>query len=453
MTPPFVGRTCYGGVKLVDGPDMANIEKLDRMQLPMLDDMQENGILVDPAQFHNLRLLCKGRMEELRDSIRQSTGVRIDPNKDQEVADLLFRRLNLPIHSPKLTKKKTRESVNKDQLGQYRHLHPVIPMLIEYSEVSTIESNFCNLPELVGDDGRLHTRFGYTRVPSGRLNSGNRREGIPNVLNIPSHEGDASALGKEVRKGIIEEPGWVIVVTDMKQIEPRWIAAISAAKVMLEAFREGQDLYVAMASKMFGVDESQVTKGQRFQAKTVVLAIGYKITSMGLKDQMEKAAAAERAKGLDTPVWTESECQALIDSFFQVNHEVLAFLDESEFLIRASGGIFDYFGRWMAVPHVYSVHKYIQEEGIRFGCNGRIQAPAQGTMKLAMGKLWDTRHKFKGAIRFLLQEHDAMVVGVLRSAVEEWINHCEGCMKSVIDIGLPIASDSGWGLNWAEAKG
>ena len=72
------------------------------------------GLLLDPAHFTKLDGICGTRLEGIQERIYKSTGYRIDPAKRGDVADLIFRKLKLPIRDPKLTKKKTREAVDKD---------------------------------------------------------------------------------------------------------------------------------------------------------------------------------------------------------------------------------------------------------------------------------------------------------------------------------------------------
>lgn len=74
----------------------------------------------------------------------------------------------------------------------------------------------------------------------------------------------------------IEAPeGYVIIDSDSSQIEARTVAWLAGQNDLVEAFDKGEDVYKIMASAIYGKDESEITKEERFVGKTTILGAGY----------------------------------------------------------------------------------------------------------------------------------------------------------------------------------
>ena len=88
--------------------------------------------------------------------------------------------------------------------------------------------------------------------------------------------GDVIEAAKSgLRGAIVARPGNMLLVWDFAQIEARVLAWLAKEKTLVQQFRDGVDVYKAFAAKVYGKPESQVTKGERFIAKTMVLGLGY----------------------------------------------------------------------------------------------------------------------------------------------------------------------------------
>lgn len=83
--------------------------------------------------------------------------------------------------------------------------------------------------------------------------------------------------GSFLRRAIMAPKGYVIVVTDLSQIEPRVLAYLADFAEMLAIFASGVDAYAAFGSKMFGI--VGMTKDShpllRQSAKSGMLGCGY----------------------------------------------------------------------------------------------------------------------------------------------------------------------------------
>jgi hypothetical protein len=129
--------------------------------------------------------------------------------------------------------------------------HPAIPMLLEYKELS-----------------RLHAAFGWswldTWVSGGRFRPEYIVGGVVSGR-WASRGGGALQIPKVMRRAAVADPGWVLVVADAAQLEPRVLAALAGDRAFAEAAASG-DLYTALASA-FG--------GDRALAKVALLSAMY----------------------------------------------------------------------------------------------------------------------------------------------------------------------------------
>jgi DNA polymerase family A len=129
--------------------------------------------------------------------------------------------------------------------------HPAIPPLLEYKELSRLHAahGWSWLDAWVRD-GRFRPEYVVGGVVSGRW---------------ASRGGGALQIPRVLRRAVVADPGWVLVVADAAQLEPRVLAALAGDRAFAEA-AAGGDLYQALAS-VFG--------GDRAKAKIALLSAMY----------------------------------------------------------------------------------------------------------------------------------------------------------------------------------
>jgi len=88
-----------------------------------------------------------------------------------------------------------------------------------------------------------------------------------NLQNLPSRGPNAKVL----KRAIIAPEGMTIIESDSSQIEARVLAWLAEQSDLVEDFAQGKDVYKKMAAKIYGIDEADVTKDQRFVGKTTIL--------------------------------------------------------------------------------------------------------------------------------------------------------------------------------------
>ena len=147
---------------------------------------------------------------------------------------MLFNQLNLP-KPVKYGKGKT-ISTAVDVLEELSETHEVPRLVLDYRQLSKLKSTYVDaLPVLIDPQtGRVHTTFNQTGTTTGRLSSTN-----PNLQNIPIR----TELGREIRAAFIAEPGYSLLSADYSQIELRLLAHFSEDPLLVEAFRNGDDIH------------------------------------------------------------------------------------------------------------------------------------------------------------------------------------------------------------------
>jgi DNA polymerase I-like protein with 3'-5' exonuclease and polymerase domains len=113
-----------------------------------------------------------------------------------------------------------------------------------------------------------------------------------NLQNLPSRGDNAGKL----KKAIEAPEGYVILDADSSQIEARVLAWLSGQNDLVEAFRDGKDVYKIMASAIYGKSVEEITKEERFVGKTTILGAGYGMGAQKFRAQL-KTFGAEVTEG------------------------------------------------------------------------------------------------------------------------------------------------------------
>jgi DNA polymerase len=79
----------------------------------------------------------------------------------------------------------------------------------------------------------------------------------------------------DMRKAIKAPPGHVIVKVDSSQCECRYLNFIAKQHNIIDAFREGRDVYCELATGIFGRPITKADAGERFIGKRIELGGGY----------------------------------------------------------------------------------------------------------------------------------------------------------------------------------
>jgi DNA polymerase len=125
----------------------------------------------------------------------------------------------------------------------------------------------------------------------------------------------AGALSSLLRPMIVAKPGHVLTVVDFAAVEARVLAWLAGQSDLVEAYRNGVDTYVSLASQIYKVAPEEVTKAQRQVGKIARLGLGYQ---MGWSKFQATAAQFEIL--LD-----DQFCQTVVDTYRSQSGKIKSF--------------------------------------------------------------------------------------------------------------------------------
>jgi DNA polymerase I len=307
-------------------------------------------------------------------------------------------------------------------------------MRVPYSNWSTsIPSSPSCSSTASSQSSRIRTSTLYPRssirASTGRLSSTN-----PNLQNIPVR----TELGRTIRRAFIAEPGYVLMSVDYSQIELRVMAHLSRDPILLEVFRNEEDVHAATAVRIFSLEPSQLETRHRSVAKMVNYGLSYGMGAAGL---------AER---LNVPV---AEARTIMDAYFEQFGGVKAFLDSVVAHAHADGFTTTMFGRRRYLPELGSGNPRVRAIGERQALNAPIQGSAADILKLAMIKVARVLADVGLGSRMILTVHDELVFEVPEGEQERAAALVEREMTEVCAMNVPLGVDLSFGASWADAKG
>ena len=410
-----------------DNPLKSLFEELETPLIPVLADMEMNGVGIDAAFFAEMSRKLGDELRLIRDDVHRVAGTEFNINSTPQLREILFERLELPV----LKRTKTGPSTDSSVLEELAlRGHQLPRLLLDYRQLEKLRNTYVDaLPALVSPETRrIHTTFNQTVAATGRLSSSD-----PNLQNIPIR----TAVGREIRRGFVAPPGSLLMTADYSQIELRILAHFSGDEVFVTAFREGKDVHRETAAVIFEVPVDEVTGRMRDQAKTVNFATLYGQGPFSLARQL--GISMEEAK-------------RFIAQYFERFAGVRRFLDEQVAQAKDLGYVATLMGRRRFVPELRARAWNVRQFGERVAQNTPIQGTAADLIKVAMIRLHDVVGGTPG-VRMVLQVHDELVFEVAEERVAEVTGTVVSVMESAMDLNVPLRVDVGRGRTWYDCKG
>jgi DNA polymerase-1 len=393
----------------------------------VLATMERNGVKLDLEDLKAITINLREDIISLEKEIYIHAGTEFNISSPKQLGDILFIRLKLDDKA-KVTK--TKQFVtNEEILQRLTSKHPIIEKVLEYRGLKKLLSTYVEaLPLLVEKNtGRIHTSYNQAVAATGRLSSNN-----PNLQNIPVRD----ERGREIRKAFVPEKGHVFLSADYSQIELRLMAHLSKDKNMIADFLSGNDIHAATASKIFGVDISDVTREMRSRAKTANFGIIYGISSFGLSERLTIG---------------RKEAKDLIDGYFNSYPGVKIYMDDSIRKARDVGYVTTMFGRKRYLADILSRNQVVRGNAERNAINAPIQGSAADIIKIAMIRIYDRMKSEKFISKMILQVHDELIFEVLNAELDKLRDLVIFEMSNAVKLDIPLKVDSGTGNNWFEA--
>jgi DNA polymerase-1 len=404
--------------------------EVDNPLVKVLADIEFEGVAIDVPFLQEYSKELDREARNAEENVYQKAGVRFNLASPKQLGEVLFEKLKL---DPKAKKTKTGQyATSEDVLQKLAHENPIVEDILAFRELTKLKSTYVDaLPLLINPkSGRVHTSYGQAVAVTGRLASTN-----PNLQNIPVR----SERGKEIRKAFIpRDKNHVLISADYSQIELRIVAAISGDPNMCEAFRLGKDIHTATAAKVYGIEESEVTKEQRYKAKSVNFGIIYGQGAFGLADNL----------GI-----SRTEAKGIIDNYRKEFSGITTYMDDIVRFAREKGYVETLMGRKRWLRDINSSNFTVRGFAERNAINSPIQGTAADMIKLAMTRIRDHIRKLGLKSRMIMQVHDELVFDVLRSEADVLKSMILEDMQHAMPLpnNVPVIAEAGIGENWLEA--
>lgn len=422
----------------IDDLELTPTFERDMRAIPMVNDMMETGVLIDPDHFVNFAAYLQSKEDELQSQISDIAGWSVNPGSPIQMQKLLFEQLKLPTYK----KTDTGYSTDEKVLARLVDKHPVIQLIRDYRSYNKLRTSYAEvMPVIMDKNHRVHSTLRITRVETGRLSSSK-----PNLMAQPVR----SSEGRRLKEGYIAEDGCSLVEIDYSQADMRCAAHGSGDEKMISVFVNGGDIHSETASGMFKLPIDQLDEMRhRYPAKRVGFGVLNEISPQGLQRELIAGGAKED----DWPVWL---CKKLIDSWFDVYPGVGLYTSRTKAEARRYGYIRDMWGRRRYVPGIRSSSRMARAEAERQAVNAPFQMGTAGIVKEAMGQLTPVYRGYRLAgytCNPLIQVHDSLLFEVQDDILSEFISLARSIMEGVAPFMLvPLLTDAKCGKNWGSAE-
>ena len=409
---------------------------------PVLAQMEDTGIRIDTEYLQQLSGQLAQELQALEKQAYEYAGEEFNIGSPKQLGEILFEKLGLD--RSKSRKTKTGYSTDHATLEKLQEDHAIVAAVLEYRTLSKLKSTYVDaLPALVRPDtGRVHTNFNQSVTTTGRLSSSD-----PNLQNIPIR----TEFSRKIRQAFIPQENWLLVAVDYSQIELRILAHLSQQPVLLEAYRQGDDVHSVTAKLLF--DKETVTPQERRLGKIINFGVIY---GMGAHRFAREARVSA------------SEGKAFIEKYRSRYAQVFAYLEKMKREAIAQGYVTTILGRrryfnfasqdllkWRGSdPNKLNLDRlkinYADAQLLRAAANAPIQGSSADIIKIAMVKLHQILQGYQA--RLLLQVHDELVFEVPPDEWEELQPKIKSTMENAVDLSVPFVVDMRVGHNWMDAK-
>jgi DNA polymerase-1 len=253
------------------------------------------------------------------------------------------------------------------------------------------------------------------------------------LQNIPIR----TELGRQIRAAFVAGPGNVLLAADYSQIELRVMAHLSNDPVLLEAFRNAEDIHARTAQEVFNVGPMAQTAEHRRAAKVINFGIIYGLSPFGL------------AQNLGIP---QKEAAQFINAYFARYRGVKEYLDNSLAETRKTEMAKTMFGRIRPIPEINSPQVQLRNFAERTALNSPLQGTAADLIKLAMIAIDARLAREKFEAKMILQVHDELLFEAPEKETQTLTELVRDEMENVYKLAVPLVVEIGVGANWRDLE-
>lgn len=421
-------------------------------------------MFIDPILGLDTELLKKHLTEvrEYKASLLDAAGV----DKDDLMSNPKFAKLleSLDVEPPTkispTTGKKTFAFSKSDKgfvsLGE--HFDPEVQKLFEarLANKSTLEETRTQRFIDIANRGKLPVPVRYYAAHTGRWGGDDKI----NLQNLPSR----GASGNTLKRSILAPEGYSLIDADSSQIEARVLAWFAEQNDLTTSFTNGEDVYKKMAARIYEVEESSVSKEQRFVGKTTILGAGYGMGAVRFKEQLKNFSTdidLDEARRI-IKVYRDTNDQ--IDKLWRAAQDILMKIHNGDKGALGINGLVCIVDReYLSLPSGLRLHyddltSTTTDMGVEYDYKTRrgrtriyggkvIENVCQALARCVIGEqMLEVAKRYK----VVLTVHDSIACCVPDDEVDEARNYIESCMRMVPKwaSGLPLDCESGVGKSY-----
>ena len=405
-------------------------ERVDRPLIPVVAQMEREGIKVDRARLAKLSEEFATTTASLESEIHEIAGEDFGVGSPKQLGEVLFDKMGFKGGKKGKSGQYSTDQSTLEKLSADPEAASITKKVLEWRHLSKLKSTYTDAlqAQINPNTGRVHTSYSLVGAQTGRLSSTD-----PNLQNIPIR----TEIGRTIREAFVPEDGNVLLAADYSQIELRLAAHMAEVDTLKEAFAQGEDIHSRTATEMFG----EVTRDTRARAKTINFAILYGISRWGLAGRLEVEP---------------DEAQAMIDTYFQRFPGIQRYISETLTSVGERGYSETLFGRKTWFPRIKSKNQAERQGSERAAINAPIQGTSADIIKRAMARMLPAlRDAGLNDVRMLLQVHDELVFELPEGDIAAASPIIERVMAEAalpaVTLDVPLAIDIGTGPSWDAA--
>ena len=409
-------------------------ENLESKLIPVLAQMEENGIKIDKNYFKNFENQLNEKINKLILNIHKiADDEEFNIDSSQQLGEILFEKMQIPV----VKKTKTRYSTDMEVLEKIAddnelsdEKREIAKNLLEYRAFKKLLSTYIEpIPQYADKDDRIHTTFNQNGTATGRLSSAN-----PNLQNIPARTDD----GMRIRTGFVAQDGYSLISFDYSQIELRVLAELSKDKTLIFAYKEDKDLHDLTARKIFlKNDDEKVSREERSIAKVINFSILYGKTNFGLSKELNISVG---------------DAAQYIKTYFEEYPRVQKFLNIVTETAKLHNFVETFYGTRRYIKGIDSQNKNTLAQAIRMAVNTVVQGTAANVIKIVMIKLHEELKNDEN-IKMLLQVHDELIFEVKDGFEEIYMKKIKDIMENTVKFEkVPLKANGNIAKNWGLLK-
>ena len=393
----------------------------------VLLEMENEGALIDASHLNKLSNDFGSKLIELTKKIHETSGKVFNIDSPKQLSEILFDEMK--IDSKGLKKTSTGYySTSESVLNKLSAENKIVRDILEYRTLAKLKNTYTDKISDICDAGsRVHTSYHQAVTSTGRLSSSD-----PNLQNIPIRTNE----GITIREAFVAPKDKKLLALDYSQIELRLMAHYSKDPIMLDSFRNNEDIHKRTASEIFGVGITDVDDQMRRRAKTINFGLLYGMSAFGLSNQLKV---------------TREEADIFLNNYFERYAAVKSFMAEIVEEAKKDKFVKTLYNRKIHVPNIEAGNYMMRQGSERAAINGPLQGSAADIIKMAMIKIKDLIDSNNLDIKMTLQVHDELIFEVPAEFTDDDIKPIILIMEETTKISVPLKVEYGFGSNWREA--